>query len=193
MSEFGLMEKAPDIPVAPVAAAAPAFYVVGTRKFTIMFVFTFGAYAIYWMYKQWDQYRDSIPDGEGQSRLWPVARAIFSVFYFHSLFRKVRAHAAPRLDEWEYRTHATILVVLVLAERIFDRLSSLDYPHADTLSLVVMAPLWYFHYKAQQLINESCGDPQGLQNKRLTAANYGWIAAFILLFLAMVGVEMAKP
>lgn len=166
-------------------AAAP-FYVVATRKFTILFFFTFGAYALYWMYKQWACYRDSLP--EGASRPWPVMRAIFSVFYFHTLFRKVRAHAAPRLDDWEYRTHATILALLVITERVLDRLSGPGYSTVDTLSVLIMAPIWYFYFKAQQLINDSCGDPKGTQNAKLTRANYGWMAGFIALLLVMIWV-----
>lgn len=166
-------------------AAAP-FYVVATRKFTILFFFTFGVYALYWMYKQWACYRDSLP--EGASRPWPVMRAIFSVFYFHALFRKVHAHAAPRLDDWEYRTHATILALLVITERVLDRLSGPGYSTVDTLSVLIMAPIWYFYFKAQQLINDSCGDPKGTQNAKLTRANYGWMAGFIALLLVMIWV-----
>ncbi|MFL6711278.1 MAG: hypothetical protein ACJ8HI_24015 [Massilia sp.] len=167
----------------PSIATATPFYVVGTRKFILMFIFTFGVYTVYWMYRQWDQYRDSLPYGSDEARLWPFMRAMFSVFYFHSLFAKVRANAAPRLDEWEYRTHATILLILLIVERIIDKISGKDYSSWDVLGLILMAPMCYFYVKAQQLINDSCGDPKGSQNTRLTMANYGWIGAFVLIVL----------
>jgi hypothetical protein len=179
----GVIHATGEMATSPHVAAATPFYVVGTRKFILMFIFTFSLYTVYWMYRQWDQYRDSLPYGGNEARLWPVPRALFSVFYFHSLFAKVRAHAAPRLDEWEYRSHATILVVLLVAERIIDKTSGKDYSSWDTLGLILLAPMCYFYVKAQQLINESCGDPKGTQNARLTLANYGWIGAFFLALL----------
>lgn len=189
MSE--LIDATTEIAQAPLRAqAATPFYVVGTRKFILMFIFTFSLYTVYWMYRQWDQYRDSLPYGDTEGRLWPFPRALFSIFYFHSLFAKVRANAAPRLDEWEYRAHATILVVLLLAERIIDKISGTDYSSWDTLGLILMAPLCYFYVKAQQLINESCGDPKGSQNARLTLANFGWIAAIIVLVLLIAFVPL---
>lgn len=57
------------------------FYVVSIKKFTILFMATFGFYSIYWFYRNWKmskaKYRDDI---------WPVARGIFSIFFVHSLF-----------------------------------------------------------------------------------------------------------
>ena len=192
VDEFAVTEMAAsDTAETPIAPRVP-FYVVGTRKFTVMFIFTFGFYTTYWMYKQWACYRDSLPALGTENRPWPVARAIFSVFYFHSLFAKVRAHAAPLLDDWEYRTHATILVVLLLAERVFDKLSGKTYSDWDTAGIILMLPMWYFYYKAQQLINQSCGDPSGSQNARLTGANYAWIAVAFLCLVAVVAVSFHR-
>jgi hypothetical protein len=81
-------------------------------------------------------------------------------------------------------------VVLLLAERIIDKISGTDYSSWDTLGLILMAPLCYFYVKAQQLINESCGDPKGSQNARLTLANFGWIAAIIVLVLLIAFVPL---
>lgn len=196
MSEFAESESilddaaAPAVP--PSAPEAAPFYVVGTRKFTVMFVFTFGLYATYWMYKQWACYRDSLAANGVQSRPWPVMRAIFSIFYFHSLFAKVRRHAAPLLDDWEYRTHATILALLVLAERVLDKLSGKEYSDWDTAGLILMLPLWYFYFKAQQLINQACGDPAGTQNARLTGANYAWIAGAFVFLAGIVALNIFR-
>lgn len=186
MSEFDANELTADALAVAAETPAPPFYVVGTRKFILMFIFTFGLYTVYWMYKQWDYYRDSVSYGDSEGRIWPIMRAIFSVFYFHSLFRRVREHAAPRLDEWEYRTHATILVVLSLVERVIDKMSGREFSNWDALGIILLAPMCYFYVKAQQLINESCGDPKGSQNARMTAANYGWIVGVILILFAMV-------
>lgn len=79
-------------PASAVVEPAPAgadhsFYVVAPAKFCLLFFFTLGMYHVYWFYMQWARYRRGHPE----VTIWPVARAIFSVFFAHSL--------ANRLDE----------------------------------------------------------------------------------------------
>lgn len=65
--------------------AAP-FFSVGNPKFLIMYLGTFGVYQIYWMYKQWVTVR-----ARTREEMWPVARAIFPIFFFY----QARLPAAP--------------------------------------------------------------------------------------------------
>jgi len=164
----------------PISTAAP-FYVVGTRKFTVMFLLTYGSYAFYWMYKQWACYRDFPPPGACPKRPWPVPRAVFAPLYFYPLFRAVRAWATPRLDDWEWRTHAVILAGLTIADFLIGVFSDADGTLFGAGSLIMLALPWYFYFKAQQLINVACNDPAGARNATLSKANYAWIALFILL------------
>lgn len=61
------------------------FFAVSATKLTVMFVGTFGIYGVYWFYRHWKAVRART--GEG---LYPVARAVFSVFFCYSLFRRIR-------------------------------------------------------------------------------------------------------
>jgi hypothetical protein len=120
------------------------------------------------------------------------------VFFVHSLFRKVKQHsvAGSALDEWEHRSHATFLVVLMLVSSTLDRMSWRDVgaPLTDYLSLAVLAPLMFYYHKAQEMINISCGDPEGSENNKLTAANYVWIViGAILWLLILAGLLLPDP
>ncbi|WLI89631.1 hypothetical protein Q4S45_00415 [Massilia sp. R2A-15] len=186
----------PDIPEAdvPHVVQADRFYIVAKRKFTILFLATMGLYSIYWMYKQWSCYKVSSPPDAKERKFWPVARAIFGIFFFHSLFRRVRAHAGGSLDEWENGAHATFMVILILIASVLDKLArkSIGSPVTDYLSMAMIFPLWFFYFKAQCLINESCGDPEGTRNSRLTGANYAWIALGVVLWIS-AAVGIARP
>jgi hypothetical protein len=181
----------PDIPEVEVPSSEAArFYIVAKRKFTILFVATLGLYSIYWMYKQWSCYKLSAHPDAKERKFWPVARAIFGIFFFHSLFRRVRQQAAGALDDWENGAHATFLVILILVSSVLDKLArkSIGSPVTDMLSLAMIFPLWFFYFKAQCLINISCGDPEGTQNSEFTAANYSWIVVGgVVWILAVFG------
>jgi len=69
---------------APAVAAAAPFFPIGIPKLAVMVFGTFGLYELYWFYKQWSTIRKRT--GE---EMWPVARAIFVVFFFHELVKRV--------------------------------------------------------------------------------------------------------
>lgn len=58
------------------------FYPVSLVKFFVLSLFSFGLYAAYWSYKNWQyiKYEKDRPD------IWPVARAIFSPFWYFALY-----------------------------------------------------------------------------------------------------------
>ena len=58
------------------------FYVVSKIKFLVLFFATFSLYGVYWNFKNWSLYKNYHNDD-----IWPIMRAIFSVFFTHSLFR----------------------------------------------------------------------------------------------------------
>ena len=61
------------------------FYVVSVKKFTILFFFTIGMYVLYWFYGNWKRYK-----AYSGKNIWPVPRAIFAIFFTHSLFSEVQ-------------------------------------------------------------------------------------------------------
>lgn len=182
-------------PQAVVADAAwtsvDAFYVVSARKFALLFLATVGLYQLYWFCRHWQQYR--VHTGE---RLWPVARAVFSIFFTHALAgtiddtirRSVHRHA------WSPSLIATIFVILQIASNVLDRMAwrSIGYPVTDVLSLLILLPLGAVLWSIQSAANTACGDPNGAANARLSGANYAWIAFGALLWV-MVGIGLILP
>ena len=177
-------------------ADAPAgddalFYVVSIRKFTILYLATLGMYGVYWFYQNWARYNRNSPyAARAGNKIWPLPRAIFSVFFIHDLFRKVKAHAGldKKVNAWSQGSDATFLVVLILLSNMLDRASakSLGSPVTDVLSLLILLPLVHYFIRAQEMINISCRDQQGRGNADLSKANYAWIAFGALLWCLIV-------
>jgi hypothetical protein len=169
-----------------------AFYVVSMLKFTLLFFFTFGMYRIYWFYKNWSSYKDrSSYAGSRDRDIWPIPRAIFSIFFIHSLFHKVDEYATEKMRplDWKVDMSATILVMLVIVSNVCGRLWDKDIGSPLTgLVWIATIPAMYFSFRnAQQCINSSCGDPEGVSNSKLTAANWVWITIGAIFLLLVIG------
>lgn len=158
-----------------------SFYVVSIKKFSILFLSTFGLYTLYWFYQNWALYRAKT--GE---KMWPVMRAIFSIFFTHSLYRKVQENLEDRKIEfsWMPSTSATLYVLFVVTLEIVDRLANkqIGLPFTALASVPLTLVIWYVMLIPQKAINACCGDPEGNQNSTLTAANIGWIAFGLLIW-----------
>lgn len=165
-----------------------SFYVVAPQKFTILFFSTAGIYLVYWFYRNWQQVqlKDNL-------KIWPIPRAIFSVFFTHSLFLKIqeKIHAQGKSFDWHPKSLATTYVVLSILSQVADRLSmkSIGSPMVDFLGLLIL-PLTYVPLaRAQAAINFCSNDPKGSQNAVITGANMAWIIGGILVWL-LIGVGL---
>ena len=58
------------------------------KKFIFLFIVSLGLYNIWWMYKTWKLFKD-----REDSDIMPAARAIFAIFFLHSLFDKIQEFA----------------------------------------------------------------------------------------------------
>lgn len=161
------------------------FYVVSTRKLLVLYFITIGLYHLYWNYKNWALHNRAT--GEG---VWPVPRAIFSVFFTHSLFQNVARHdLTHERAEWNAGRMATLMVILVFAGNAMERLASkgLGSPITDLISIALLLPTGLLLKKVQAEINARCGDPDGSSNASFSAANIAWCVAgavyWALLFL----------
>lgn len=129
--------------------------------------------------------------------MWPVARAIFPVFFIHSLFREVdhrRSQDPSGWPEWNHSSHATMLVIMLIVSHIVDRMAgrSIGSPVTDFISLLFLIPVTFAFASAQEKINQSCGDPEGKANDRLTAANIFWIVFGVIIW-ALVVMSILMP
>jgi len=170
-----------DVDPAPVPATEPLFYIVAKTKFWLVMVGTLGMYSVYWFYRNWRQLnrRDKC--------YWPIPRAIFAVFFTHSLFGQIEAtRVARRVDfRWRPGLMATVYVVCALSDQVSSRLAKMGLI-SDTAAmapLVLLLPMAWSLATAQAAINAVENDPDGRTNARITLANIAWIVAVWLLVL----------
>jgi len=163
------------------------FYVVSNTKFLLLYFFTLGLYTVYWFYRNWSLYKQST----GES-MWPVMRGIFSIFFTHSLFKRVdeRLQAQTVAYHWTPTILATVYVVSAVVANISDRLSmkNIGTPVTDFLGLLLLVTAGWALYKGQGAINTACNDPAGSSNSTITVANLVWIILGALFWgLVLIG------
>ena len=149
-------------------------YVVSGKKLAILFLATFGLYAVYWFYQNWRTYGDFF-----ELRIWPLPRSIFFIFFTHSLLRKVDALLRKKQPEYEWSPNllATLFVIVSIISNVLDRLSyrEIGSPLTDFLSLAILPFALIILLQMQAAINLSQDDPYGESNRRLTLYNLIWI------------------
>jgi len=163
-----------------VSASPEAYYIVSQRKFLIMSIATFGLYFLYWHYQNWSAIKR-----KEASDIWPVPRAIFSIFYISSLL----SHVEQRLTEkrivfaWRPEFLGAQIIGCMIVGHILDRLSAKDIgsPWTDIASIVFIFVKVYLLLQAQKAINVASGDAEGLANSNITGANMAWIFSFWIL------------
>ena len=158
------------------------FYVVGIRKFLILSIVTMNLYFVYWFWRNWRDVKVSTGDS-----IWPIPRAIFYIFFTHSLLGLADDQLSDKKTEfsWSYRSVATIFVVLAVVSAIVGNLSSREIgsPFTDFVPLVLSPILAVLLGKGQQAINIAMDDPDGSANKSLTVANWVWLVIGGLFWL----------
>lgn len=179
---------APQAEVSDEPLATGGYYVVSSRKFWLLFLGTLGIYQLYWFYRHWSYYRAR----SGES-VWPVARAIFAIFFTHDLFRHFYADAQAKGNshEWKPNSTATQFVILSILENVFSKLSGWDkgVPLTSILSLVALGLVGVTLARAQFVANLASGDAKGASNARLSGLNYLWLVLGGVIWLfALIGI-----
>ncbi|MCU7853446.1 MAG: hypothetical protein KZQ80_14680 [Candidatus Thiodiazotropha sp. (ex Monitilora ramsayi)] len=164
---------------------AEHFYVVSIRKFTVLFLSTIGLYTIYWFYANWKQYRHATG-----SKIWPIPRAIFSIFFAHSLFDKVQAGLERQGQEYQWMPSvvATFYVIVAILGNVMDRIAvkGIWSPYSDLLSILSVFALYFILVQPQRAINLSEGDPEGTSNSSFNIANYVWVGIGSVIWLFVI-------
>lgn len=166
------------------------FYVVSIEKFTVLFFATLGLYSIYWFYRNWHLYKTA-----NNLKMWPVARAIFNIFFVHKLFSNVKDVLEGKNTPfaWSPNALATGYIILSILSNVMDRLATegVGSPISDILSLLFLPAVYFTLRQPQQAINLSQDDPQGAGNSQLTPANIAWIIAGLVIWgFAVLGLLM---
>lgn len=184
------LEKSPDTNpyTPPQSSSVPShiatnanYYIVSKRKFFALFFSTFSLYAFYWFYQQWSNWKRRT-----QEKVWPVPRALFNIFFIHSLFKKIHTDAklvsnSPLPD---LQLPATAYVLAQITTNLIDKFLGEDQLSLTMGIITIMFGLigWCL-WQAQKQANIACGDNEGAQNNKFTALNYMWLVLGIVGWL----------
>lgn len=169
------------------AVIAPPFYVVAPWKAALLMFGTFGLYSLYWFWRHWQLHRI-----DKKLDIWPVARAIFSIFFAHALNQEIdhRINRQGLRHRWSPGFWATLYVVSVIGIRVLNRVAGEALSPGVFLAVLVATQLAnaLFVFHSQRAANVACGDPEATANRRLTIANGLWLLLGLLLWsLVLLG------
>lgn len=169
------------------------FYTASKAKFLTLFLATFGTYQLYWIYKNWQLYKQA--SGED---MWPIARSIFAIFSIHSLYRNADARIKQNggAYRWDPSELATFYVVIVIVSNVIGTLvrKNIGFPVLDYINFALIPLHGWIAWLGQRGLNEAVGDPLGESNARFTPINYVFIVLGVLLWaLALLGYLLYVP
>jgi hypothetical protein len=167
------------------------YYVVSMTKFWVLMISSLSLYSVYWFYKNWALIKE-----RNQEAIWPVPRAVFNIFFTHSLLHRVDADLVKM--GMSGRVNATAIsvayVVASILANLIDRAGfampvGTSFFGLFTLSLFLTAVAIYALSRAQVAINLASSDPQGDSNSAFSVANWIWIALGLIFWtLSIVGI-----
>ncbi len=156
------------------------FFVVSTKKLGRLYIFTFGFYGLYWFYKNW-----KLQQKHELKETVPLLRAIFSIFFVHSLFRRVANSLVLNKISYQFNANlmATWYIILMMVTNVVSSL--FDGPptppaYSGALMVVMVLLTVYPLQEAQEAVNQLVNDPTGLQN-----AKYEWWELVIMIIGAV--------
>lgn len=176
--------QAPLVPEAeaPQRATLPPFYVVSITKLVLLSAATFGLYSLYWFWRHWKLHKR-----DRKFDIWPVPRAVFAVFFAHSLNQEIdyRLRRSGSRYAWSPGLWAMLYVVSAIAGNIISRVpdSILDPGPGFALIMLTVAGCTAAMANTQRAANQASGDPEATGNARLTVANWAWLVVGGLLWL----------
>jgi hypothetical protein len=161
-------------PLEEVAAESP-FFAVSVAKLAVMSVFTFNLYQVYWFYKNWQRI------AERERIVWPLARAIFAVFYCYPCFARIRDHEG--VSQLDSRLHALPLAIGFIATNLTWRLPD-PWGWISLLSFLFLLPI-------QSHVNRlnALASPSHDRNNRFSGWNWATVVisgGIMLLAIAAV-------
>ena len=194
------------------------YYIVSKNKFFTLFITTFGFYGFYWFYRQWSHWRETTDE-----EISPKLRALFYVFYTHSLFYKIGADVEKTVNDKASIKKITFKEIgfakddpkevfayikdnmdmkLLWAANIYVAITIINF-FVDaplmigiahlTTSLLYVSSLAFLIWQAQTQANVASLDTLGQKNNRFTFANYMWIGLGVSIWLLIIVNVLAHP
>ena len=169
-------------------ARPSTFFVVAPRKLVIMTFLTQGFYSIYRIYKQWACYRQATG-----ARIWPVARAFFSLIFLYQMVMKIRQQAelAGSTYQWSPRSVALALIVIGCLPWcymwVLTPLTSFEISMCLTLVSI------YLMTQVQGAVNALENEPKGEAYMRLTWVIGLWIVIGLCMYAFTIVSALRPP
>ncbi|MEM5549204.1 DUF3857 domain-containing transglutaminase family protein [Pseudoalteromonas neustonica] len=123
------------------------FYPVSNAKFIIYSIFTLGLFINYWSYRNWLAIK-----AQQDSHIMPIARGIFALFFFYSLFLELLAHSQEHHKKNKIMPNALALIGWLLLIVITATTRFSDYA---TIGLCIIPLIWLPLVNYIQHINQS--------------------------------------
>lgn len=161
------------------------YFTVAISKMLVLSIITLNLYNVYWMYKNWQ-----LQKLHANYNCIPVLRAIFQIFFTHSLFvginetAKIKGHKVT----WNAALLATIYIALLILGNLADRI----WPTEGAFTLAVFVPMVlppviaFIMIPVQKTINQLNGDPKGLENHSFNWANWLVVVFGVIFWILMV-------
>ena len=169
------------------------FFPVSEGKLITLYILSFGFYGIYWFYKNW-----KLQESEMDKKIYPVWRGIFSIFFTHSLFKRIDQQAMNLEKKHQFNANwlATLFVIALVVSNIIDSLSTstalFDNISNSTViisSLVIFLLSTYPLARVQATVNRINNDMLGYLNNEYSLWNYILIVAGVCFWiLAALGI-----
>lgn len=133
------------------------YFAISPKRLALFSVLTLGIYEIYWFYKNWQ----AIKKAEGQ-KISPFWRAIFAVFFCHSLFKKVLESAKNHAYRGSYSPGwlATAYIFLLVIGNGLSRVESYGVSF-NLLWLIIAIATFIPLMSVQKAINFNNGKIKG--------------------------------
>ena len=171
----------------PAGFTEAEFFPVSEGKLLTLYILSFGMYGIYWFYKNWMLQAKAM-----DKKIYPMWRAIFSIFFTHALFKRIntRAQQVEKNHTFHANALATLFVTLVVASNIIDPVSyntSLLVNLSDVSLIITSLTLFFISaypmVKVQATVNRINNDMLGYLNHKYSIWNYLLIVVGALFWL----------
>jgi hypothetical protein len=167
----------------------PEFFPVSEGKLITLYILSFGLYGIYWFYKNW-----KLQQPKMDKKILPVMRAIFSIFFTHSLFNRINKSAEHLEEKHKFNANllATLFVAAIIIGNILDRVTMstgiLEGLSSNTViisSLIIFMISVYPMAVVQATVNRINNDMLGYLNHKYSVWNYLLIALGVIAWLML--------
>jgi hypothetical protein len=170
------------------------YFPVSEGKLMTLYILSFGFYGVYWFYKNW-----KLQQPKMDKKIFPLMRAIFSIFFTHSLFNRINRSADNLEKKHKFNANllATFFVVAVIVGNLLDRIAyntgMLEILSSNTVIIISLIIFMFSVYPlaaVQSTVNRINNDMLGYLNHRYSLWNYLLIALgvtfWVMLALGML-------